>query len=432
MHLGGESFYVQCAEEGMNHLGECSGIQICVYDGTTQIDAVRTFLPERHITPIQWGTIGVYGGLIKGDCNIISGDSVGITRESASTQSWNGSYVDMDNFEVAKGFYSRYPIAGVLRQDDPEFGDFVNAILFSLMAAEQQNITQNTAHLVPQTMLFGDQFKDMFRHALAYAGNYDMLYHRPRTTEYLRKHLSTLNNGSTGLLYPHPFGQISNGRNDAPLGETMSSILDRGELYCGILMDHPGFATKERDDYAGMDVDFCRALAAALFGGQSDAVVFVEVEEDADGYVLLASNEIDVLAGATWTLEADVREPTTEQGYSFSPPYFYGSSQEKENRCLATRQDGADWSKFVYWLVTSTFYAEEKGINSTSFNAMPEVFVFGPDLRQMFRSSVLEMGSYADMYERNLEAMIPRGGRNVLNGLGSNAGPQQYVIPGFF
>ena len=94
-------------------------------------------------------------------------------------------------------------------------------------------------------------------------------------------------------------------------------------------------------------------------------------------------------------------------------------------------EDDPDWSNFVYWVVTAAFYAEDNDIDSMRFNEMPEVFVYGPDLRQMFRSSVLAVGSYSEIYERNLEALIPRGGRNVLNDL-RKPRPQQYVIPGFF
>ena len=90
-----------------------------------------------------------------------------------------------------------------------------------------------------------------------------------------------------------------------------------------------------------------------------------------------------------------------------------------------------DWTSFVYWVVTATFYAEDIGIDSSSFNEMPEVFAFGEDLRQMFRSSVLAMGSYADIYERNLECAIPRCGLNKLNSLsGANPGARLYLLPG--
>ena len=85
----------------------------------------------------------------------------------------------------------------------------------------------------------------------------------------------------------------------------------------------------------------------------------------------------------------------------------------------------------MYWVVTATFFAEDNGIGSASFNNMPEVFLFSDDLRQMLRSSILAMGSYAEIYKRNAESLIPRSGRNVLNDL-ANPGPQHYVIPGVF
>ena len=198
-------------------------------------------------------------------------------------------------------------------------------------------------------------------------------------------------------------------------------------------MDRPGFAVHEAnlaDSYFGMDVDYCRSLAAALFGGEGQLVDFVEIDDVSSGYALLANDEIDVLAGAIWTLETDVREPTTGKGYSFSQPYFYGYNKEEDNLCLATRQEDKDWSKLVYWHVSGTIYAEENNITSTSFNAMPEVSIFGQSLNRVFKDSMLAMGSYGEMYERNLEPLYPRGGRNTLNAA-PHFGPQHYALPGF-
>jgi len=198
-------------------------------------------------------------------------------------------------------------------------------------------------------------------------------------------------------------------------------------------VERPGFAEKMVNNtlastYRGMEVDFCHAVAASLFQGDMMAVEFIEVETRSDGFALLSNGSFDILAGATWNLENDVREPTTGHGFAFSQPYFYGYSSEEDNLCLATTEDDHDWAAFVYWILSATIYADEQGISRETSNTMPTVQVFGPALLRMFRDAILEVGSYAEIYDRNLQALIPRHGRNKLN-LFPNTGPQHYLYP---
>ena len=168
-----------------------------------------------------------------------------------------------------------------------------------------------------------------------------------------------------------------------------------------------------------------------MFQGDENAVEFVDLAAvDSDGYISLVADEIDVLASATHNLQNDVREPASGMGFSFSQPYFYGFSQDEDNLCLAVHQDDKDWSSFVYWIVAGTFFAEEQNITQQLSNSMPEVFLYGPHFNRMYRDSILAVGSYGEIYERNLEDKIPRGGRNQLN-VSPNLGPQHYPQPGF-
>ncbi len=92
---------------------------------------------------------------------------------------------------------------------------------------------------------------------------------------------------------------------DAGGGDTLSTVIDRGELKCGVKDSQPGFGFLEPDgSYSGNDIEYCRALAAALFGDPSK-VEFVPAGA-ADRFELLASGEIDVLIRTTtWTLSRD-------------------------------------------------------------------------------------------------------------------------------
>ena len=61
---------------------------------------------------------------------------------------------------------------------------------------------------------------------------------------------------------------------EAELGEITQRVIDRGELICGVNDRLPGFGTvNDAGEYSGFDVDFCRAVAAALLG-DANAVTF--------------------------------------------------------------------------------------------------------------------------------------------------------------
>jgi general L-amino acid transport system substrate-binding protein len=86
---------------------------------------------------------------------------------------------------------------------------------------------------------------------------------------------------------------------------TLDEVKQRGELRCGINGDLPGFSARNAGDtWAGFDVDFCRAVAAAVLG-DADKVSFVVTSPD-DRVARLAAGEYDVLArNTTWTLSRD-------------------------------------------------------------------------------------------------------------------------------
>jgi len=76
---------------------------------------------------------------------------------------------------------------------------------------------------------------------------------------------------------------------------TMAVVRDRGLVRCGVTSIEPGFAVRDGDNrWVGFDVDFCRAVAAALFG---DPVKVVIVAVDQGGaYQALRDGAIDLVA----------------------------------------------------------------------------------------------------------------------------------------
>ncbi|MGL6059697.1 MAG: amino acid ABC transporter substrate-binding protein [Bradyrhizobium sp.] len=86
---------------------------------------------------------------------------------------------------------------------------------------------------------------------------------------------------------------------------TLKGIQDRGTLSCGVSQGLPGFSSPDdKGNWTGLDVDICRAIAAAIFNDPSK-VKFVPLSAK-DRFTALQSGEIDVLSrNTTWTISRD-------------------------------------------------------------------------------------------------------------------------------
>ena len=95
-------------------------------------------------------------------------------------------------------------------------------------------------------------------------------------------------------------------------------IQDRGSLVCGVNERLPGFGSvNDQGEFEGFDVDFCRAVAAAVFGDAS-AVEFRPLSAQ-DRFTAVQTGEVDLLArNSTWTSSRD-----TTVGLNFAPVNFY-------------------------------------------------------------------------------------------------------------
>ncbi len=101
----------------------------------------------------------------------------------------------------------------------------------------------------------------------------------------------------------------------------LDAIRDRGVLNCGVSGNLPGFANQNPDtgEWEGLDVDFCRALAIAIFGLEfEESLNIVPLTSDIRFTELQAGN-VDVLhRNTTWTLTRDI-----SLGSDFGPTTFY-------------------------------------------------------------------------------------------------------------
>src|SRR3954470_250099 len=104
----------------------------------------------------------------------------------------------------------------------------------------------------------------------------------------------------------------------AAAAQTLKAVKERGELVCGVGQGLAGFSSPdEKGSWSGFDVDFCRALAAAIFN-DSGKVKYVPVSTVAR-FAPLQSQAIDVLSrNTTWSMSRD-----TELGLSFPVTTYY-------------------------------------------------------------------------------------------------------------
>ena len=100
----------------------------------------------------------------------------------------------------------------------------------------------------------------------------------------------------------------------------MAMVRQRDLLLCGVNGKLPGFSFVERDGtYRGLDVDICRAIAAAVLG-DGNKVEYREVNP-AERFAALASGEVDVLSRNTsYSLSRDARGGNN---LAFAPVVFY-------------------------------------------------------------------------------------------------------------
>lgn len=89
---------------------------------------------------------------------------------------------------------------------------------------------------------------------------------------------------------------------------TLQSVVANDTLRCGVSEGVPGFSDKNADgDWSGLDVDFCRAVAAAIFNDAS-RVTFKPLPAN-KRFEALKMGEIDILArNTTWTMERETRD----------------------------------------------------------------------------------------------------------------------------
>jgi general L-amino acid transport system substrate-binding protein len=99
---------------------------------------------------------------------------------------------------------------------------------------------------------------------------------------------------------------------------TLDDVRQKGFLQCGVSAGLPGFSSPDdQNNWTGLDVDFCRAVAAAVLG-DPQKVKFTPLTAK-ERFTALQSGEIDILSRNTsWTMSRD-----TSLGLKFAGVIYY-------------------------------------------------------------------------------------------------------------
>ncbi len=111
---------------------------------------------------------------------------------------------------------------------------------------------------------------------------------------------------------------IALGLTAAASAATLDDVKAKGFIQCGVSQGLPGFSNPDSaGNWSGLDVDFCKAMAAAVFG-DANAVKFTPLSAK-ERFTALQSGEVDVLSrNTTWTMTRD-----TSLGLNFAGVNYY-------------------------------------------------------------------------------------------------------------
>jgi general L-amino acid transport system substrate-binding protein len=173
------------------------------------------------------------------------------------------------------------------------------------------------------------------------------------------------------------------GRQRGTVASRLETIKNRGKLICGVSGQLPGFSFVKADgEYAGLDVDVCRAIAAAIFNDPKK-VEFRNLNAK-ERFTAVQTGEVDILSrNTTWSMSRD-----TSVGLEFAPVVFYdgqgimvrknsnikkledlkgksictqtGTTNE-QNLADQMRQRGITYKPLVFEDVNTTFTTYEQG-----------------------------------------------------------------------
>jgi len=118
----------------------------------------------------------------------------------------------------------------------------------------------------------------------------------------------------------------------ANAGATLDAVKAKGFVECGVNQGLPGFSNPdEKGNWVGLDIDVCRAVAAAIFGDASK--VKFRATSAKERFTALQSGEVDLLSrNTTWTFVRD-----NALGLDFTGIVFYDGQGFMIRKSLGVR-----------------------------------------------------------------------------------------------
>lgn len=420
--------FVECAEKRKRY-GECASLRICALEGTTGQDYVEANFPTDFIVVVMQLDKMVLSDMLDSvdvNCNVVIRDRLLLPR--------NGSTLGYSHYVVGNETMTKDPLCTATRGNDREFSDIIEWVVQALIYGEEQGLTIDMSRCVKKAPMHGNVSDLIFMNAVYCVGN-----HGDLLAPDAKSGMNLINNGSTGLLYAPPWGNLDLDPDSVSttIDHTQLDIIkSRGYLRCGVVTPvgyDGGNISDDSHMLVGMSADYCRALAAAIFTGDSGVGVVnfaTFSESDDSSFNALAASEIDVLSGAKVELMYDFANDL-RAGFQFSKPFYYGN-ETTAFYSFASRDDDTLLSSFVNAIVLATIYALEHGITREHSEEMPLSSIFGNNYDWALRDTVFYSGNWKDMYEKNFvnspnyQLLESAKGRNALN----TGGPQIHSFPG--
>jgi general L-amino acid transport system substrate-binding protein len=262
----------------------------------------------------------------------------------------------------------------------------------------------------------------------------------------------------------------------AAQASTLSDVKSKGFIQCGVSQGVPGFSNPDQGgNWTGIDVDVCRAVAAAVFG-DAGKVKYTPLSAK-ERFTALQSGEIDILSrNTTWTLVRD-----TALGLNFAGVNYYdgqgfmvrkdlgvksakelagaavcvniGTTTElnmadftisKEPLGPVVRHGDDQWLDLVKWSLYLMVEAEENGINQANVDDLRgktedpiqrRILGVEGDLGKNLGVAndwgyqiIKQVGNYGDVYDKHVGPSTAVGLARGVNALWKDGG-LQYAMP---
>lgn len=320
MTFAGIPRYVECADNYDFISPPCQGVKVCINQQSSWYDVVSGIFPPENVV----GTEGISASvpaLNAGLCNVFGATRYEVQEDNVVANGYDLSV----GFAVGDKMHSKSFETWMTRSTDRQWTKMSSWIFEALVQAEESGITQQTAGLMKTTNVFNDKqssFDDLFRNAVGANGNFGEIW--DQTVPFSRPAMNRVCDGTSGLVVSQGLGAYGDVGDRPSQGGQIERIIQRGALVCAV-DPATGFAdfNQQTNSWTGLEVDICRAIAAAIFNGQPK-VDFFTSKRTSEVFTAVKAGSIDLASGKTRTLEREIKHSSSGGfAFDFSPPYFY-------------------------------------------------------------------------------------------------------------